>query len=116
MRVHPVSCFHYQRLALTVRNSVPEQFELCLNTFRRVKDSWPQPTGRGLTNQSTASSWVAPSWLGPVGPFHLWSVVARLHLCIGKWRLVPFSHCKGGAIAQTGDNVASECHMHWALQ
>ena len=27
-----------------------------------------------------------------------------------------FSYCKCGAIAQTGDNVASECNMHWTLQ
>ena len=29
-----------------------EQFELCLNAFRRVKDNWPQPTGRNPTRRS----------------------------------------------------------------
>ena len=34
----------------------PEQFGLCLNTFRWIKDNWTQPTGGSLTNQSTATS------------------------------------------------------------
>ena len=71
---------------------------------------------RRITIQSAASTWIAPSRLGPVGPFRLRSEVARFHLCIDKWGLVPFSYCKCDAIAQTRDNVASECNMHWALQ
>ena len=51
---------------------------------------------RRLTNLSAASTWIAPSRLG--------------------WDLVPFSHCKCGAIARTGNTVVSECNMHWALQ
>ena len=27
------------------KTACPEQFALCLNTFRWVKDNWPQPTG-----------------------------------------------------------------------
>ena len=73
-------------------------------------------TGRRLINQSAASSWIAPTRLRPVGPFRLQTVVVCFYLCIDKWGLVPFSHCKCGAIAQTRDNVISECHMHWALQ
>ena len=40
----------------------------------------------------------------------------RFYLCIGKWSLVPFSHCKCDAVAQTGDSVVLECYMHCALQ
>ena len=46
--LHPASCFHYQRLALPVETACPEQFELRINAFRRVKDNWTQPTGRSL--------------------------------------------------------------------
>ena len=37
-------------------------------------------------------------------------------MCIKKWDPLPFSDCKCGAVAQTGDSVVSECHMHCALQ
>ena len=38
-------------LPCTFKIACPEQFELCLNAFRRIKDNWTQPTGRSLTNQ-----------------------------------------------------------------
>ena len=69
-----------------------------------------------LTNQLVASSWIAPCGLGPVGSFRLWNLVGHFNLCINKRGLVPFSHCKCGTFAQTGDSVVSECHRHWALQ
>ena len=55
--------------------------------------------------------------LRPVG----WSIasaeyVGCFHLRLDKWGLVPFSHCKCCAVAQTGDIVVSQCHIQWALQ
>ena len=49
--LHPASCLHYQRLAFTFEIACPEQFELYLDTFKRIKDNWTQPTGRSLTDQ-----------------------------------------------------------------
>ena len=37
-------------------------------------------------------------WLLPVGPFHLWPIVARFRLCIEKWGIVLFTHCKCAAL------------------
>ena len=101
---------------LPVQNSVSRSFCVMLKRLQMGSRQLAATDWRRLTNQSAASSWIAPSRLGPVGPFCLRNVVACFHLCKDKWDLVPFSHCKCGAIAQTGDNVASECNMHCALQ
>ena len=42
-------------------------------------------------------------------PFHLAQTKKN------KLGLISFSYCECGTIAQTGDYVTFECHMHWAL-
>ena len=119
MRVNPASCFHYQRLALPVRNSVLG-IELCLNAFRRVKDNWTQPTGGNLTNQSSLTLvvlnssgcvlLVSASW--PIPPA---DCSCAFHLCIEKWGLVPFSNCKCGALHKPEITLfwSATCIVHY---
>ena len=101
MRVHPARAFITSTLPYPFEIACLEQFELCLNAFRRVKDNWTQLTVGSLTNQSTASSCPSSGCAQLVAasrPIPPGTVVARFHLCLEKWSLIPFSHCKCGAL------------------
>ena len=50
MRIRP-RAFISSALPYSFEIACSEQFESCLNAFRRVKDNWTQPTGGSLTNQ-----------------------------------------------------------------
>ena len=120
MSVHPASCFHYEGLALLVRNSFSGTVLVMLKRFQTGQRQLDAADEGSLTNHSTAlvvlnssgcAQLIDASW--PIPPADCSFAFSFVHRKMGSRSFLSMQMRR---LAQTGYNVISENHMQWTLQ